>query len=180
MSAAFDVLLVEIRTTWKPAAPADAPPAFAVLRRLQEAIDLPQAQEQAQRFNTLRLARGESDPWAVVREHVPEFAQTADELLSDAEALLLAGFHVAAAVVARSALETSIKKFWQESTKRCRGFRDRLELLRKHGFIDRTETKRLLWMVGIGRKAARNSPVTVDEAADMVGQVMLFVKGGAA
>jgi hypothetical protein len=109
-------------------------------------------------------------------------AMSPEQLLSDAVELLGLGFHLAAAMLARAALDTHLRD-WRAvlglmPTKRDTWF-EHLQQMRQRGIIDKGEVKRLMDLTDIGNRASHNYAVLGVEVEDLVEGVAKMLEGEA-
>ncbi|MHB9019810.1 MAG: DUF4145 domain-containing protein [Minisyncoccota bacterium] len=94
-----------------------------------------------------------------------------EQLLTDAAELLGMGYILAAAVMARAALDTHVRD-WRsvlglKPTKRDTWF-EHLQQMRRVGVIDHDQVKQIMQLTDIGNRAAHNYAVLGTEVEDLV------------
>ncbi|MHB8864467.1 MAG: hypothetical protein ACYC6N_18845 [Pirellulaceae bacterium] len=116
----------------------------------------------------------------IKRRFATDPAMSPEQLLSDAVELLGLGYILAAAVLARAALDTHVRD-WRavlglRPTKRDTWF-EHLSQMRRVGVFDKDQVARILHLTDIGNRAAHNFQVLGSEVEDLVEGVGQLLAG---
>ena len=101
------------------------------------------------------------------------------ELLDQARDAMLAGYQIAAAIMARAAMETRLRQLYtwkvRMTVPKRFGTKDVIGQLCHHRFIDKQTQRELKRAAAVGNRAAHNSPIDWHEVCELLDTVRGFL-----